>query len=133
MGLVLDASVLAEIVLRTERGAAAQAQTLPHAPDLNVPDLAVPEALSALRNAEFRGRFSSDAARQAADALLRFPARLWPSGLVARRAWRLRHAVSLYDASYVALAEALDVPLLTGDSRLARGAAAHTGATIITV
>lgn len=33
--------------------------------------------------------------------------------------WQLRHNVTFYDALYVALATALDVPLLTGDSRLA--------------
>ena len=36
------------------------------------------------------------------------------------RLWSLRETVSAYDASYVAVAEALDVPLLTADARLAR-------------
>ena len=35
------------------------------------------------------------------------------------RVWALRHNVSAYDASYVALADALDCPLLTADARLA--------------
>jgi predicted nucleic acid-binding protein len=35
------------------------------------------------------------------------------------RAWALRHNVTPYDAAYVALAEAMDVPLLTADARLA--------------
>ncbi len=38
------------------------------------------------------------------------------------RVWELPHAVGAYDALYVALAEALDAPLLTADQRLA---AAH--------
>lgn len=33
--------------------------------------------------------------------------------------WALRDNVSAYDATYVALAEALDCPLLTADARLA--------------
>lgn len=37
-----------------------------------------------------------------------------------RRAFQLRHTVWGYDAVYVALAEALDCPLLTHDLRLAR-------------
>jgi len=35
------------------------------------------------------------------------------------RVWAMRHSVSAYDACYVALAEALDRPLLTADQRLA--------------
>ena len=36
-----------------------------------------------------------------------------------RRCWELRPILTLYDASYVALAEAIDAVLLTGDERLA--------------
>jgi len=36
------------------------------------------------------------------------------------RIWALRHVVTPYDAAYVALAEALDVVLVTADARLAR-------------
>ena len=36
------------------------------------------------------------------------------------RCWELRENVTIYDAAYVALAEALQAPLLTGDRRLAR-------------
>lgn len=34
-------------------------------------------------------------------------------------AWRLRHNITFADATYVALAEHLGAPLLTGDHRLA--------------
>jgi predicted nucleic acid-binding protein len=36
--------------------------------------------------------------------------------------WTFRDNMSAYDASYVALAESLEVPLLTADQRLARAA-----------
>ena len=36
------------------------------------------------------------------------------------RIWELRNAVSAYDGTYVALAEALDLPLATSDGRLSR-------------
>ena len=35
------------------------------------------------------------------------------------RAWTLRHNLTMYDAVYVALAEALEAPLVTTDRRLA--------------
>jgi predicted nucleic acid-binding protein len=37
-----------------------------------------------------------------------------------RRIWELRHVVTSYDAAYIALAEALDVILVTADGRLSR-------------
>jgi predicted nucleic acid-binding protein len=36
------------------------------------------------------------------------------------RCWELRHNLTPYDAAYVALAEALDVALVTADARLSR-------------
>lgn len=39
----------------------------------------------------------------------------------AERVWQLRHQFTAYDAPYVALAEALDVPLYTCDTKLADG------------
>lgn len=42
-----------------------------------------------------------------------------PHGPLLDRCWELRHNLTVYDAAYVALAEQLDVPLLTGDVRLA--------------
>jgi predicted nucleic acid-binding protein len=41
------------------------------------------------------------------------------------RCWELRHNLTPYDASYVALAEALDVTLLTADQRLSRAPGIH--------
>jgi predicted nucleic acid-binding protein len=43
-----------------------------------------------------------------------------PSRVLWMRAWELRRNLSAYDALYAALAEHLDVPLLTADGRLAR-------------
>jgi len=40
--------------------------------------------------------------------------------LLMPRVWQLRGNLSPYDAAYVALAEALDAPLLTADARLGR-------------
>ncbi|MCU4185580.1 type II toxin-antitoxin system VapC family toxin [Acidiferrimicrobium sp. IK] len=89
--------------------------------ELHAPSLLDFELVSALRGLTLRSRLSS---ARALDALADFedlPLYRWPaSEALRRRAFDLRHAVSAYDASYVALAEALECPLVTRDARLAR-------------
>lgn len=41
------------------------------------------------------------------------------TGPLIQRVWELRHSITAYDASYVALAEQLDIPLITCDAKLA--------------
>jgi predicted nucleic acid-binding protein len=48
------------------------------------------------------------------------PLRRYPHGPLLSRIWELRDNLTVYGAAYVALAEALDAPLLTVDARLAR-------------
>lgn len=45
--------------------------------------------------------------------------------LLLSRMWQLRDNIATYDAAYVALAEKLEIPLVTADRRLARAAAAY--------
>lgn len=47
------------------------------------------------------------------------PDGLWAEAVLSR-VWELRHSVTSYDAWYVALAEALGLPLATLDTRLSR-------------
>lgn len=42
------------------------------------------------------------------------------TGRLAVRAWELRDTITFYEALYVALAEVLDVPLLTADVRFSK-------------
>ncbi|MGH3696977.1 MAG: type II toxin-antitoxin system VapC family toxin [Pseudonocardiaceae bacterium] len=91
------------------------------AEDLHAPGLLDFEIVSALRGLALSGQVS---AARAEDALVDFddlPIRRWPSAhALRRRAFQLRDNVSAYAAAYIALAEALDCPLLTRDARLAR-------------
>ncbi|WGW11634.1 type II toxin-antitoxin system VapC family toxin [Saxibacter everestensis] len=89
--------------------------------DLHAPSLVDFEVVSALRGLTLGGHLS---ASRAEDFLTDFDDLLiqrWPAAdVLRRRAFQLRDNVSAYDAAYVALAEALDCPLLTRDSRLSR-------------
>jgi len=91
------------------------------AEDLHAPSLVDFEIVSALRGLTLAGHVS---AARAQDLLTDFddlPIQRWSSAdALRRRAFQLRDNVSAYDAAYVALAEALDCPLLTRDARLAR-------------
>ena len=91
------------------------------AADLHAPALIDYEVVSALRGLTLGGHLS---ATRALDVLTDFedlPLERWqPADALRRRAFHLRHNVSAYDAAYVALAEALDCPLVTRDARLAR-------------
>ncbi len=91
------------------------------AEELHAPSLLDFEIVSALRGLALAGHLS---AARAGDALTDFDdlrIQRWPSAdALRRRAFQLRNNVSSYDAAYVALAEALDCPLLTRDARLAR-------------
>ena len=52
------------------------------------------------------------------------------SGLL-DRIWELRDDLSAYDATYVAVAETLDAPLLTADGRLARAPGPRCTVTVV--
>ena len=54
--------------------------------------------------------------------LVAMPLRRAPHQPLLTRAWELRANLTIYDAAYVALAEALQVSLLASDRRLARAA-----------
>lgn len=83
------------------------------------PHLLDVEVLSVLRGLTLSGKLSSDAADTArTDYFALTIARYEVHGL-ADRIWDLRHNYTIYDACYVALAEALDAPLYTCDHKLA--------------
>ncbi len=91
------------------------------AEELHAPTLLDFEVVSALRGLTLGGHLSP---ARATDALTDFdalPIQRWHSAAPLRlRAYNLRENLSAYDATYVALAEALQCPLLTRDARLAR-------------
>ena len=66
------------------------------------------------------GTLDARRARLALDDLAALPARRAPHRRLLPRCWELRNNLTIYDAAYVALAEAMNTTLLTGDQELAR-------------
>ncbi|NIP56815.1 MAG: PIN domain-containing protein [Gemmatimonadetes bacterium] len=85
---------------------------------LAAPHLLPVEAANILRRAALAGEISTDAAALAHGDLLSLRIELFPYEPFAPRVWELRENLTAYDAWYVALAEALDAPLATFDTRL---------------
>lgn len=85
-----------------------------------VPDLLDLEAVSAVRRLVLAGELEASAGQQAIATLIELPFERVSHRPLVPRIWQLKDNLTPYDASYVALAEHLDVPLYTGDMHLAR-------------
>ena len=118
MSAVVDASVLVTALVARLAGPWARASISQDA--LAAPELALAEATNILRRLELSGSVSRLEATAAHRDLLRLKIELYPFAPFAGRVWELRANLTVYDAWYVALAEALDWPLLTLDRRLSR-------------
>lgn len=123
---MVDASAFAEYLLRT--AAAPLIDKLIAGPDmlLFVPALCDVELVAILRKSCLRGALSSQRMQEALTDYMDLPVDRHDHLGLLPRMLEMRDNFSSYDATYVALAEALDVPLLTADRRLARAVAAHT-------
>ena len=76
--------------------------------------------LQAARRYAATGELPAQRGREAIDLLRDFPIVRYGHGPLLARVWQLRANLTAYDATYVALAEALRAPLLTADARLAK-------------
>ena len=86
---------------------------------LAAPHLVDAEVLQTMRRLVARGAVDAQAADGAVRQWGQLGVRRVEVHWLTERVWALRHNLSAYDASFVALAEALDCPLLTADVRLA--------------
>ena len=87
--------------------------------DIDAPHLLDVEVLSVLRGLVLGGRLDPGEAVQARDDHFAFVITRHETAPLADRIWELRHQFTSYDASYLALAEALRAPLVTCDAKLA--------------
>ncbi len=124
MTLVVDASmVVAALVDSGTDGRWAEA--LLASDSLAAPHLLTAEASNILRRSALAGAISPEQASLAHADLLDLRVELFPYAPFASRIWELRENVTCYDAWYVAIAEALNAPLATLDTRLAKAPGPH--------
>ena len=119
MKAVVDASVLVAALVDTGNDGPWAENVISEGP-LATPELALAETTNILRRLEQTGLISQLEATASHRDLLRLDVEFYPFAPVADRVWELRHNLTGYDAWYVALAEALDFPLVTLDRKLGR-------------
>jgi len=116
--IVVDAGVLlVALVDDGAHGEVARARLRAHR--IAAPALIDLEVLSALRGLTRSGQVLPRRADLSIEDLVTLPMTRAPHDPLLGRCWELRDNLTPYDASYVALAEALGAVLLTGDRRLA--------------
>ncbi|WP_337060803.1 type II toxin-antitoxin system VapC family toxin [Kineococcus sp. G2] len=117
--IVVDASVLAP-ALADDGPDGDRARGRLRGEVLTAPEVIDLEVASVLRRAAAAGRLPDRRADLALRDLTDLPLRRAAHRALLPRCWELRHTVTSYDAAYVALAEALNVVLITADARLSR-------------
>lgn len=118
--IVLDASATVELLLGTALGNVVAARVSAEGETLHAPHLLDVEVAQVIRRFVLRGRLDQPRALAALRDLVDLGFTRYPHDVLLERVWQLHQNVSAYDAVYLALAEALGVPLLTTDERLSR-------------
>jgi len=116
--LIVDTSaVLAALAERAPDRALVQ--RLSDDGDLHAPHLIDVEILRGVRGLVRGGKLSADRAEDVRVDVADLAITRYGHEPLADRVWALRDNLTAYDAVFVALSEALDVPLITCDARLA--------------
>lgn len=118
--IVIDTSVLVEALLPHGATTAQARGRLGEDPQWIAPDHLVAEVVSAIRGHRLAGRITESTAINSLLAFGEMRIVLRPTRPLIGRIWELRDNLSVYDAAYVALAEAEGCALVTRDARIAK-------------
>lgn len=124
--IVIDASALLEVLLRSTSGGIVEALL----DDTMAPDLLDAEVFHRLVRAEQCGALQPSQLDERLELLYDAPVERVPCRELFATARQFATAMSGYDALYAALAAGLRCPLVTTDGRLARTAATQFGLTV---
>jgi len=117
--IVVDASALLELLLQSPLGLRVEARLLRDADEFHAPHLVDVEVAQGLRRLVRTREVSADRAADALADLADFDLHRHAHLDLLGRAWALKDNITAYDAMYVALAEALEAPMITCDAALA--------------
>ena len=117
--IVIDASATVELVLGLSAGAAVEARIASPGETLHAPHLLSAEVAQVIRRHEARNQIDAVRGALALTDAADLDVTYHDHVPLLPRVWELRGNLSAYDALYVALAEAIDAPLVTSDRRLA--------------
>ncbi|MGY1606402.1 type II toxin-antitoxin system VapC family toxin [Geodermatophilus sp. SYSU D00700] len=124
--IVADASAVVAALLN-----AGPARALVSEEQVHVPHLVDAEVAGALRRLVAADSMTADQGWAALDTWRRLGVTRQPMSGLLDRVWQLRENVTTYDATYVALAEALDCAVVTADGRLGRAPGIRCPVTVV--
>lgn len=113
--IVIDASAMLEFLLSAPASAAIGNLISAAGEALHAPCLMNVEVVQTLRRFGMAKSLGPALSRRAFEEYLDMRVERHPHDVLLPRIWELRHNLTAYDAAYVALAEALDAPLVTCD------------------
>lgn len=117
---MVDASVLANAIADDQTDGQVARDAIRQRGGVSAPDLVDVETVAVLRKRWLAGTLPARRFASAVRDLEELAIDRYPTLRLMWRAYELRDNVTAYDAAYVALAEALECPLVTADGRLAK-------------
>ncbi len=118
--IVVDSSAVVDLLLQNDKGRKVAARILDPDETLHVPHLIEIEVTQVLRRFMLKGELTNVRGREALSDLADLALVRYPHTDLLQRILDMRTSLSAYDAAYVALAEALEAPLVTTDGKLSR-------------
>ncbi|MBV9074144.1 MAG: type II toxin-antitoxin system VapC family toxin [Acidobacteria bacterium] len=129
--IVLDASAAVDWLLDTFAGEKVEQRISADMGAIHAPHLLDLEVAQVLRSYVRLGIVSESRGDAALYDLTHARIRRYSHSALLPRIWQLRHNLTAYDAAYIALAELLDVPVLTRDQKMASAPGHHARVEVI--